>query len=89
MAGASLTRAGSAPRARATSAGRAPGTRSVRPASAAGRPAASSASSAAAHDSASTTLTRLPPVISAAVPWATTRPSAMMTSLPHSPASSR
>src|SRR5450432_1625309 len=88
VAGASYTRARTPPRARRTSAGVAPGTRSARPASATGIRASSSAPNAAAQAGVSTTVTRAAPMISGAVPWSTTRPSAMITRRVHSPASS-
>src|SRR5579859_3560964 len=87
VAGADVTVALIAPSARLTSAGGTPGTRSVRPTSATGRPACSSTPNAAAHDpagSGATTVTWASPVISAAVPCATTRPAAMMASRSHS-----
>src|ERR1022692_3656152 len=91
VAGASYTRAPgppTPPRARRTSAGAAPGTRSARPTSATGIRASSSAPNAAAQAGVSTTVTRAAPMISGAVPWSTTRPSAMITRRVHSPASS-
>ena len=60
--------------------GSTPGTRSVRPTSAAVIPWASSASNARSHSPVRTTATRVSPTMSATVPSATTRPSAMTTS---------
>src|SRR6266487_2384336 len=88
VAGACRTVARMSPSARRTSSGSAPGTRRPRPARATWSPAASSALKAADQDSASTTAAWAEPMIWAAVPSATTAPSAITTSLPHSAASS-